>query len=1028
MAHDVQQLVDMGFAYPEAEVALRETGGNMEQALELLLTGAQPEPEVEAKPDKVDKTNRFSPLAGDAAPTDNEWPELPKQPTSGYAKGSDRPPGLDRAKDDLCTAWDLSMEDMVPTPQMPRPPGLPCGLLNVGNTCYVNSLLQTLFHAEEFRDQLLRFRPLSLPKPEESCGEGTPTAESMAAERRREHALQLVLELRKLFAYCRLSDRSCVSPSQLLHELVDLQGHQLPVGGQEDVSEFMLKFVDQLEEGIASDATTQKEDDSSRSSKAIHELLYGEQVQIFSYIEAQPEGTASPTGQVAATANAQPIVSSEQSDFLQIFLDVKHKTLYAAWAAANEQSVDYTTPAGSKAQGRTRVWIRRPPKLLFFQLQRVAFDPETKEQVKLEDEFDFETTIFPDRFMQRNEATVLQVEETVQRLRERKAEKQSALQSFQQYQAGSTHLLPVTQVLRSAASCLEANAASLRSGGSPPAEPNPGDPVHCAALTALRSKQAGEDAQLAWIEACQASEVPVQTLRALADECQRQEERLQEEICSLDQELLEAYSALQKEPYHLFGIWVHQGQQAEARSGHYVAFLKDWRQDRWLRFSDSFVSTVSWEEVRRAALGGEGQGDVAGTTGAQAKSRSSAYVLVYMEAKLAESQQNADKDIEIPGELLEEIQKDNRALQNERGSWEEQVKVRELRQHAQAIFQEYAMLLHHWEPKKPLGDASGNPHSQDPNHRRQLNDPALMCIELYIYKSGGEQEVFHYLLKKSLDAQRQVRCWPSEDEGRILSFLAETLRSQDCYVKMLREKVSDEETEPETSATKRERECELWELDLEALTEKYETVLLQAQILDEALQLLKKLGGPALPRAIGLLSTLWAHFNLDVDYQFRHNEVLLVLSALMYNTVTCIEDQDVLLQENYRELGEYFYIVLSCVEWPRNWKHPLQQRISKMFPSAPEIMETALTAILKERGEREGAPGVASAAIATHADHKELVLMRSIPYLEGRSLEDFKEHPPAGEAFFDRHRALWSWAMQNDKLLAKEYVSLASLS
>ena len=55
-----------------------------------------------------------------------------------------------------------------------------------------------------------------------------------------------------------------------------------------------------------------------------------------------------------------------------------------------------------------------------------------------------------------------------------------------------------------------------------------------------------------------------------------------------------------------------------------------------------------------------------------------------------------------------------------------------------------------------------------------------MCIELYIYKSGGEQEVFHYLLKKSLDAQRQVRCWPSEDEGRILSFLAETLRSQDC--------------------------------------------------------------------------------------------------------------------------------------------------------------------------------------------------------------------------------------------------------
>ena len=116
-------------------------------------------------------------------------------------------------------------------------------------------------------------------------------------------------------------------------------------------------------------------------------------MQIFSYVdEAQPESTASP--------KTQPIVSSEQSDFLQIFLDVKHKNLYAAWAAANEQSVDYTTPAGSKAaagsarvhlltcllcvfasqaKGRTRVWIQRLPKLLFFQLQRVAFDTETKD-------------------------------------------------------------------------------------------------------------------------------------------------------------------------------------------------------------------------------------------------------------------------------------------------------------------------------------------------------------------------------------------------------------------------------------------------------------------------------------------------------------------------------------------------------------------------------------------------------------------------------------------------------------------------
>ena len=194
----------------------------------------------------------------------------------------------------------------------------------------------------------------------------------------------------------------------------------------------------------------------------------------------------------------------------------------------------------------------------------------------------------------------------------------------------------------------------------------------------------------------------------------------------------------------------------------------------------------------------------------------------------------------------------------------------------------------------------------------------------------------------------------------------------------------------------------------------------------QALQLLKRESGLALPQAIGLLTMLWASFNLDMDYQFRHNEVLLVLSALMYNTVSCIEEQDLQRQESYRELGEYFYIVLTSVEWPRNWKLPLQQRIIKMFSNAREVMEAALDLVLMDRAEREGAPGIKP--VATLADYKLLVQKQTLPFLGGRTLEEFREHPPAGEAFFDRHRALWSWAMQNDRQLAKEYVDLAILS
>jgi len=412
-----------------------------------------------------------------------------------------------------------------------------------------------------------------------------------------------------------------------------------------------------------------------------------------------------------------------------------------------------------------------------------------------------------------------------------------------------------------------------------------------------------------------------------------------------------------------------------------------------------------------------------------ASKSSSAYVLVYMESSLARAQAEAgEKDPAISASaLFEEIQADNKVLQTERGTWEEQVKARELRQHAQAIFQAYAGLLHRWEPRKQMGDAAGNPH--DPNHRKMLNDPALVCLELYLYRYGGEQDVWHYLLYSSLDEQREIRNWRPEDEGRILFFLAETLRSQSCSVKMLQEK-SNEEASPsaegagdkDAETSSRCKEYELIHISPSELHERYKRVLIQAYMLDEALSLLKKEGGLALPRATGLLSLLWGHYNLDIDYRFRHNEVLLVLSSLMYNTVSYIEEQSNPRHHFFGELCEYFYIVLHCVEWPRGWKAPLQNRIKAMFPQCQERLDTELANILKARAQREGASGVTPTT--TIADQKQLVRQRSLLYTDGKTVEDFQDHPAAGEAFHEKHRSLWSWTMTNEKVLAQDFVTL----
>ena len=91
---EIQQLKDMGFGAAEAEVALRETSGNVERALELLLTGALP-----TSPDAKDRKD--SAVSPKKSP-DSEWPELPKRPApptpsspSGYGKSDAKPPGLE---------------------------------------------------------------------------------------------------------------------------------------------------------------------------------------------------------------------------------------------------------------------------------------------------------------------------------------------------------------------------------------------------------------------------------------------------------------------------------------------------------------------------------------------------------------------------------------------------------------------------------------------------------------------------------------------------------------------------------------------------------------------------------------------------------------------------------------------------------------------------------------------------------------------------------------------------------------------
>ena len=51
------------------------------------------------------------------------------------------------------SAGTVSKSSSIPKPALPRGPTKLCGLSNLGATCYLNSLLQTLHHTPEFRGE-----------------------------------------------------------------------------------------------------------------------------------------------------------------------------------------------------------------------------------------------------------------------------------------------------------------------------------------------------------------------------------------------------------------------------------------------------------------------------------------------------------------------------------------------------------------------------------------------------------------------------------------------------------------------------------------------------------------------------------------------------------------------------------------------------------------------------------------------------------------------------------------------------------
>ena len=119
---------------------------------------------------------------------------------------------------------------------MTRVDGVPAGLRNLGNTCYVNSFLQIWFHNLKFRKSLYDWEPGE--DPEERDNESILEAELYEPRSK-------VASLQALFAMMQFTKRKYVDPQDFICKL------GLNPSIQQDAQEFSKLFISLLEDSLA---------------------------------------------------------------------------------------------------------------------------------------------------------------------------------------------------------------------------------------------------------------------------------------------------------------------------------------------------------------------------------------------------------------------------------------------------------------------------------------------------------------------------------------------------------------------------------------------------------------------------------------------------------------------------------------------------------------------------------------------------------------------------------------------------------
>ncbi|CAD8068078.1 unnamed protein product [Paramecium primaurelia] len=503
--------------------------------------------------------------------------------------------------DDIQVAMEASLtlhQQNIPEGKI-RIDKIPCGLLNVGNTCYFNSLLQTYYFISDFVSPIIKckFDHINLQN---------------IVDKRVVNSIQLLKNLQNLFVLMIGSDRQFVDPKQVILSIYDDFGKALPIGDQKDVGEFNNYFLSRIDEGITYLTQSQQKgqqqqfqqnypgqsviQNPTNYSHQQNKSFISQKSLLFRKSSVIAENSVMYklfygkfTPQIIIQGQGSKDCQQEIFNYIQI--DVNSKSLIEGLEKQLNQVVEYKNDIDGYSEAIKQFWISQAPQVLTFQIQRVEFNKQFCSFAKNNSPFLFDKEIYIDRFLLSNQKIARDIQTQNQQMNDRLKKIDEELEMLNQFNGN-------VQIIQNLENTLQFLKLQTPNEKQNPFYVNNND-----------------------------NQAVINSISQYHQYFIKKRDSLLKEKKETELKISQSYNNLKKQKYILQSILMHEG---SPNAGHYFVYIYNIDDQKWYVFNDTLVQEETEENVLKYAFGDQ-------------TNSKSAYLIQYVKEDKVKQTQNQNK-------------------------------------------------------------------------------------------------------------------------------------------------------------------------------------------------------------------------------------------------------------------------------------------------------------------------------------------------------------------------------------------------